>query len=272
MDTKTKAAALAWLLLAGPALAQPGPPTTSTQASTAAQAQPPSDSDPTQSVFLSVRNEYFNLRGDNWTNASILRMDRAWLKQRGFLGDKVGILTRFDLPVVTTHAGGQTHAGLGDLYTQAVWLPWLSPRFALAMGSGITIPTATHATLGRGKWQIAPLLAPVWFFPRGKGFAFVRLHQFSSFAGNGNRTDVNYLLVAPTLLYRFHRRWWVLVDTEIKTDWEFDNRRAYRSGFEIGHVVNPRFALAVRSEIPWGKNREGDWTLKIILTRYRLKK
>jgi len=268
MGTRKYAVVLGWLLLAGSACAQAGSQTPSTQASLASQ-EPPSDSDPTQSVFLSIRNEYFNLRGDNWTNASILRMDRAWLKQRGWPGDKVGVLTRFDLPIVTTHVAGETRAGLGDLYAQALWVPWLSRRFALAMGSGVTLPTATHRTIGRGKWQAAPLIAPVLFFPRRKGFFFVKVHQFVSIAGNKNRADVNYLLVTPTLLYRFNRRWWMLVDTEAKTNWEFDNRQSYRTGFEIGHVLKSHFAVSIKPEIPWGESREGDWTLKLILTWYR---
>lgn len=256
------------LMFAGAACAQSGPPTPAPQSSGTSEEQP-NESDPTKSVFVSLRNEYFNLADDNWTNASILRMDRAWLKRRGFMGDKIGILTRFDLPIVTTHAAGETHAGLGDLYVQASWVPWITKNFALAAGSGITLPTATHRTLGRGKWQVAPVLAPVWFLPRGKGLFLVRMHQFVSVGGNRNRPDVNHLLVTPTLLYRFERRWWVLVDTETKINWELANRRSYRSGLEIGHVVNSRFAIALKPEIPWGDNREGDWTLKLTVTWYR---
>jgi hypothetical protein len=56
---------------------------------------------------------------------------------------------------------------------------------------------------------------------------------------------------------------------------EQDNHVSLRSGFEIGHVVKPRYALAVKLEVPWGAHREaapsvpGDWALKLIVTRYR---
>ena len=40
------------------------------------------ESDPTRSVFFSVRNEYFNLNDEAWTNALILRSDRVFLRKR----------------------------------------------------------------------------------------------------------------------------------------------------------------------------------------------
>jgi len=227
------------------------------------------ESDPTQSVFLSVRNEYFNLNDEAWTNSLIIRSDRVFLRKRRRLGGKLGILTRFDVPMVTTGVGGTTHAGLGDLYGQALYIPWLTPGFAVAVGSGLTFPTATHRSLGGGKWRVAPVVAPIWFFPKRKGFFFVKLQQFVSFAGDPDRPDSNHLLATPTLVYRVRPRWWILLDTEIKTDWERDNHLSFRTGFQVGHVVTPRLAIAVKPEVPWGGHREGDWALKTILTWYR---
>ena len=230
-----------------------------------------SESNPTQSVFLSIRNEYFNLADGNWVNALIVRSDKVFFKKNRRLGGKAGILTRFDFPIATAQVGGATQAGLGDLYTQFVYVPWLTPRFALAMGSGFTLPTATHSTLGSGKWQAAPVVAPVWFFPERKGYFLVKLQNFVSFAGAGSRPDVNYLLTTPTVFYRFHRRWWVLLDTEAKTNWERDHRVSFRSGIQVGHAVSPRIALFVKNEAPWGEHREGDWALKVGMIVYREK-
>jgi len=228
-----------------------------------------SPDDPTRAVFFSVRNEYSNLLGDDWGHALILRSDRALLKQHERLGGKVGLLTRFDLPVVATGVGEQTQVGLGDTYAQATHVPWLTRRFALAMGAGVTFPTATDSTLGFGKWQFAPIVAPLWFFPRGKGFVLLRLHQHVSFAGDAARRDVNYLQTVQTVMYNFKKGWWVLFDTEARTDWQDHQRVSFRSGVELGHVVVKRMGLSVKPDIPWGANRTGDWTVKLILTRYR---
>ena len=242
-----------------------------------AQTNPPSpaeegvkdESDPTQSVFLSVRNEYFNLNGEAWTNALIVRSDRIVFRKRRRLGGKLGVLTRLDLPVVTTGLGGATHVGLGDLYAQALYVPWLSPRFALALGSGLTFPTATDRTLGGGKWRVVPTVAPIWFLPHRKGLFFIKAQQYVSFAGESDRAESNHLLTTPTFVRRVGSRWWILLDTEIRTDWERDNHTSFRSGFQVGRILTPRFAIAVKPEIPWGGHREGDFAVKTIFTWYR---
>lgn len=255
--------ALGLLLIAIPSFAQTSPPPSPEQEEARDEA------DPTQSVFFSVRNEYFNLNDEAWTNSLILRSDRIFFRKRRKLGGKLGILTRVDLPLVTTGVSGSTHAGLGDLYGQVLYVPWLAPGFALGLGSGLTFPIATQRTLGGGKWRVAPLAAPIWFFPKRKGFFLVKLQEFVSFAGDSDRPDSNHLLTTPTLVYRVRPRWWILLDTEIKTDWERDNQLSFRTGFQLGRVLSPRFAIAVKPEIPWGRHREGDWALKTLFTWFR---
>jgi hypothetical protein len=255
---------IAFVFLGLPAWAQTSPQPQSPQSN-----EVESPDDPTRAVFFSVRNEYFNLRGDDWTHASIFRSDRVLLKERQRLGGKVGLLTRFDLPVVAAGADGETRVGLGDLYAQVVHVPWLTRHFALAMGAGVTFPTATDSTLGLGKWQFAPIVGPIWFFPRGKGFALLRLHEHVSFAGDSTRPEVNYLQTVQTVMYNFKKGWWVLFDTEARTDWHDQHRVSFHSGLELGHVIVKRMGLSVKPEIPWGGNRRGDWAMKVILTRYR---
>jgi hypothetical protein len=266
---RSLAIVVALCFLVSPLVAQTNPPANPPAQAPPSEEQPQSDSNPIQVVFFSVRNEYFNLRGDAWTNASILRLDRVLIRKPKWVGGKVGILSRLDIPITTAHAAGETHAGLGDIYGQVIHVPWLTRRFALGLGSGLTFPAATHRSLGRGKWIASPLAVPIWFLPQRKGLFLVKLQQQVSFAGNSSRPDVNALLTTPTVLYRFQRRWWVLLDTEVKTNWELNNRSSFRTGLELGYVVNRRLALIVKTEVPWGPNREADWVLKVTLTRYR---
>jgi hypothetical protein len=257
---------LGLLLAVCPVRAQTSPPSPPAE-----QPEQTSADDPLKAVFFSVRNEYANQLGADWAEALIVRSDRAWLRRHNRLGGKVGLLSRVDVPIVTAHADGATQTGLGDLYAQIVHVPFLTRHFALAMGSGLTFPTATSQTAGFGKWQLAPILVPVWFFPARKGFFLIKLHEHVSFAGDATRPDVNYLQTTPSVVYNFRRLWWVSLDTEATTDWQRENRVSFRSGVELGHVVlGRRFGLSVKPEIPWGVNRTGDWTVKVILTRYRL--
>ena len=232
----------------------------------------PNQDDPTKAVFFNIRNEFFNQEDRAWTNAIIARSDRALLRTRPRLGGKVGILTRVDVPVVAADPGGRAQFGLGDVYAQASVVPWLTPRMALAVGTGLTAPTATHASLGAGKWQVAPAVAPVWFLPRRKGFVLVRFHGHVSFAGDDDRRPVRTLEVAPTVLWRFAPGWWTLVDSNATVDWKADGRVSRRTGIEIGYVVRRAWGVSIKPEIPWGANRKGDWKLLAILTRYRVNK
>ena len=217
------------------------------------------DTNPTKPVFLSLREEYYRL-GDNLSrNFVVLRSDKVILSKT-HLKPK-GMILRWDLHIARTSAGAVTQTGLGDLYMQSLLFPLLG-KFTFVAGSGFVLPTATDSQLGRGKWQMAPLAAPLWFFPQNKGFFFVKFQDFFSFAGNGTRSDVHYFLSTATVLWRYTRKSWVLLDTETKTNWELDNATSYRSGIQLGTMLSPNIGLWIKPEIPWAEHREGSWALK----------
>ena len=226
------------------------------------------DTDPTKPVFLTVRDEYYDLLNDAWGNAVILRADRLVLKQVGLPGKSHGFLTRVDLPFVTLDNGNSTRSGLGDFYGQALLIPSLSKLVTVAWGTGLVLPTATN-TLGGGKWQVAPVLAPISFFGKRQGFVFVKFQDYISFAGDNDRSDIHYFLVTPTLLRRISRTWWIVADSESRTDWKKDNTTSYKSGFQLGKMFTSQFGLWTKLEVPWGPNRQGDWTLKLTALRTR---
>jgi hypothetical protein len=236
-------------------------------AAQAPQTQEGAEEDPTRAVFFSVREEYRNLTNGVWNNRVVLRKDAALLRGRRLVPR--GFLTRADLPIATTHAGSETNTGLGDLYGQVLFVPHANRRFAFVAGTGMFFPTATDKTLGTGKWQIAPLFAPVWYLPATKGLFFVKVQNVISFAGVGDRQDIHYLLVTPTLLYRPLRRWWVLADFESRTNWENRNRADFRVGFQAGRVVRGKLGFAVKPEVPFGGTKLGDWGLKFSVIRYQ---
>jgi hypothetical protein len=231
-----------------------------------AQAQG-TEEDPTRAVFFSARDEHRDLAGGAWNNRLVLRKDVVLLRGRVFAPG--GFLTRADLPIATTHTDSSTHSGLGDLYSQILFVPHSSQRFAFAAGSGMFFPTATHKTLGSGKWQLAPMIAPVWYLPPGKGFSFVKIQDVVSFAGAGSRSDIHYLLVTPTLLYRPVRKWWIVTDLESRIDWRNDNRADFRAGLQVGRIVGGKMGITIKPEIPFGGTKQGDWTLKVSFIRYR---
>jgi hypothetical protein len=228
------------------------------------------DDNPTRAVFFSVREEYRNLRDGAWNNRLVLRKDAIVLKGKK-AGGRSGFLLRTDVPITTTHLGSETHTGLGDIYAQALYIPYASRKFAIVTGSGLVLPTATHKTLGLGKWQLAPLAVPVWFLKRGKGFFYVKFQNYFSFAGVGDRPGVNALFINPNLTYIPKRRWAVQAEVESRTNWKNRNRTDFRVGFGAGKVISRRLFLGIKCEVPIGPTRSGDWTIKVVNILYRPK-
>lgn len=220
------------------------------------------DSDPTRPVAWSLREEYYNLRGGAWNNALQFRVDRAVLKERrGPLGRR-GILTRVDIPFVVAHQADGTSAGLGDIYAQVVLLPYLTKKFAFAAGSGISLPTATDRRLGTGKLTIAPLTAPVWFIPQ-RGFFLVKMQDYSSVAGAGDRPDLHYMTITPLLVWRIKGKpYWIQLDGETQTDWKADGHTGYKAGFLFGRMTKKLVGTWIKVEVGMGPYRVATLAIK----------
>jgi len=223
----------------------------------------PNDTDPSKIVFFSLREEYYNLNGDGWINRVIYRSDKAIFKKSRFASPK-GVTLRWDLPLVTTHLGSETTTGLGDLYFHALFFPRFRKGLNLALGPGLILPTATDDLLGQGKWQIAPLAVPIWYFSKGRGFFLVKFQDFVSFAGDEERPDTHFLLTTPALFWRLNAKSWIVVDTEAQTDWKTD-RTSVKSGLQLGRTLTKQLAFWVKPEFYWGPNNQGDWGLKFTM-------
>jgi hypothetical protein len=227
------------------------------------------DTDPTKPIIFSLREEFTSLGENGFVNAVILRTDRLVLEGLGVPGPVRGVLTRLDLPIVTFSNPSTTETGLGDIYMQALVAPRIQGNFAMAAGTGLQMPTASLSSLGQGKWIASPAIVPVWFMPR-EGYAFIKVQDWFSFAGQSNRSSVHYLTVTGLIIRRIAKKWWVLFDAESNTDWLNDGSTWYKAGALVGLMLSNRVGIWVKGEIPCGKDRIGDWSIKasLFITRY----
>lgn len=225
------------------------------------------DSDPTRPVFLSVRPEFYRISDDVERLSFIGRFDAAVFKERGLLGAKSGLILRFELPLSWAHVSDVGVSGLGDAYGQFLLVPHATRKFLWVAGSGFLMPTATDRLLGTGKWVAAPLVVPVWRLSRG--LFLVKVQNFTSFAGDSDRRHINHLLITPLLIRTVGQNFWILIDTETKTDWEADGRTGVKSGFQFGRRAGRAYGFWVKPEVWWGPNRDGDWNLKFGLLWYQ---
>ena len=245
-------------------------------AATTARAQGPeqaianpirNDSDPTRAVLFSIRPEFGWLDAGVSRSALIFRYDYAALRKRRWLPGRRGVILRLEMPIARTSTASSEEAGLGDAYAQLLTIPYFTRRFAVAVGTGLGIPTATGDLLGTGHLVVAPAVAPVWFLPGG--MFFVRVQNSTTVAGDHNRRDFNVLIVAPTFIHSVGGRFWVLADTETQTDWRHDERTGIKSGLQVGRAIAGRIGVWAKPEAWWGPNQAGRWNLKFGIVWYR---
>jgi hypothetical protein len=227
------------------------------------------DSDPTKPVLFSLRDEFARMKDNSSLNYFIFRFDKLVLEGLGVPGPARGVLTRIDVPVVTSSNPSTTETGLGDVYLQALVAPRIQGNFIMAGGTGLQMPTATSTSLGTGKWIASPAVVPIWFFPR-EGLAYIKFQDWFSFAGQSNREAIHNLTVTGYILRRISRQWWGVLDTESNTDWLNDGKTWYKSGFLVGWMPTNRVGIWVKGEIPFGQYRPCDWIVKgsVFITRF----
>jgi hypothetical protein len=243
------------------AYAQSGPPASAPTATEGA------DSDPTRPVVWSLREEYYDLQ-QGWRNAFLFRVDRAFLSNHPGAVGKRGVLTRLDLPVVARRTN-ETTGGLGDIYAQALVVPYLTKQFALAGGSGISLPTATDRRLGSGKLAVAPAALPIWFIP-DRGFALLKLQDFISVAGDRDSPDFHYMTITPLLLWRFTGTpYWMHLEAEAQTDWKNQRHTGYKAGFLFGRMTRDRLGAWIKVEAGIGPYRTADVAIKTSVFKVR---
>lgn len=227
------------------------------------------DTDPTKPVMFSLREEFTSLGENGFVNTVILRADRLVLEELGVPGPVRGVLTRLDLPIVTFSNSSTGETGLGDIYMQALVAPRIQGNFAMAAGTGLQMPTATSNVLGQGQWIASPTIVPIWFIPR-EGYAYIKVQDWFSFAGQSNRSAVHYLTVTGLIIRRISKRWWGMLDAESNTDWLNDGSTWYKTGALLGYMISSRVGFWLKGEIPFGQDRIGDWNIKasLFVTRY----
>jgi hypothetical protein len=98
---------------------------------------------------------------------------------------------------------------------------------------------------------------------------YVKVQNLSSIAGDADRPSINFMIITPTFIYTGGHRWWLLADTETKTDWRSDGRTGVKSGLQFGRAISSTFGIWGKPERWWGPNQDGQWNLKFGLVWFR---
>ncbi|MBK4723286.1 hypothetical protein JJL56_31010 [Azospirillum sp. YIM DDC1] len=113
--------------------------------------------------------------------------------------------------------GNGSSFGLGDINHSVYVSPAASGPVIWGVGPSVTFPTATERSLGSGKWSAGP--AAVALVTPGNWVAGSLVRQLWSFAGDGDRKDVNQLLIQPFINYNMDDGWYLVSSPVITADW-----------------------------------------------------
>lgn len=138
------------------------------------------------------------------------------------LNEDWNVISRTILPLITQEdvAGDSgTQSGLGDT-TQSFFFSPKAPGpggLIWGLGPAFLVPTATEDLLGTGKWGAGP--TGVALKQSGPWTYGVLANHIWSFAGEGDREEVNSTFLQPFLSYTTHDAWTFGINTESTYDW-----------------------------------------------------
>ncbi len=114
--------------------------------------------------------------------------------------------------------------GLGDAEVSGFWSPRKTGSALLGVGPIVRIPLATDTRLGSGKWS-AGVTAAAIARPRGELVGF-RTDNLWSFAGDGDRPDVNQFYFQYFVVRSLGGGWYVLSVPALTANWNVSRVRA----------------------------------------------
>jgi len=98
--------------------------------------------------------------------------------------------------------------------------PNLVGNWLLGLGPTFIFPTASSDYTGQGKWQVGPAVVVGYLSEKWILGAFVQ--NWSSFAGSGNRDDVNQMNLQPIAVYFLPNGWSIGYSGNILANWKAD--------------------------------------------------
>lgn len=140
------------------------------------------------------------------------------------LGADWNLITRTIVPVISQpplFAGDDRENGLGDITFTAFLSPAAAGRLIWGAGPILLLPSATDEKLGTERWGAGP--SAVALTIRGPWLFGVLANHIWSFAGDGDRDDVNQTLIQPFINYNFPGGWFLTSSPIITANWEADN-------------------------------------------------
>jgi len=168
----------------------------------------------------------------------------------------------------------ETTTGFGDtiLMEMLAPTPRLAGKWLLGIGPTFIFPTASSDFTGQGKWQAGPAVVVGYLSEKWILGAFVQ--NWTSFAGDSNRPDVNQMNLQPIAAYFLPDGWSIGYSGNVLANWKSDSARDVWTvpiGIGIGKVVKlgplpVKIALGVQYMVHHPRNFGQQWNIQLGVT------
>ena len=213
-------------------------------------------------------NTNFNFGPEEKTQ-NVLNIQPVWPFS---LTENWNVITRTIIPVISQPRlapGDERENGIGDTTFTAFLSPANSGKWIWGAGPVLLLPTATDEVLGSEKWGAGP--SAVALTIRGPWVMGALFNQIWSFAGDGDRADVDQMLLQPFVNYNLPDGWYLVSSPIITANWEADNDNTWT--VPVGGGVGKIFRVGkqpMNAQIQGFYNVEkpvngADWTLRLQL-------
>jgi hypothetical protein len=151
-----------------------------------------------------------------------------------FSGKKWNLITRYILPVIyqPNFDGRGGTFGLGDFNPTVFISPAKPGKLIWGIGPTFILPTATDKRLGTDKWSGGPSV--VLLTMPGNWVVGCLASNYWSFAGSGNRPDVNQFVFQYFLNYNLPKGWYLTSAPIITANWEAESGQKWTVPFGMG--------------------------------------
>ena len=179
-------------------------------------------------AILRIMPLYSFSLGENWKLANLTILT---------LADAPGT------PAFPGEPGAEKVAGASDLLHASFFTPKNNHKVIWGLGPAFSLPTATDEALGSEKWTAGPAFRFAYRTDNWN-LGFVAVQRWS-FAGTGNRNDVNQLLIRGNIRRQLRNNWYFVSAPLISANWD---RPGQDWLIPAGGGIGRRFTF---NEHPW---------------------
>lgn len=138
------------------------------------------------------------------------------------LTEKVNLITRTIIPIKRLPLDiDDSKSGLGDINMSLYLTPAKPSKVIWGAGLALGVPTATHDVLGSQKWSAGPGF--VALVQPGTWTIGALAQNTWSFAGDENRSDINYFYSQIFITKGLQKGWYINSAPIITANWEADS-------------------------------------------------